>query len=152
MNQVGKIFWLVGCKDLVRHQSDLVLDSVLDLQPVKTSQYWRDVFGSAGVNHRAGQRILETLKLIDVALGIPVEDTVAVIDASSNQSTGDGPQVQTKLFPCPATHIHPRSSCFAFIPYPTTSIVLTPRRKFTQEWQLLFCNKETILTKETKQF
>ena len=55
---------------------------------MKTSQYRRDVFGSAGANHRAGQRVLETLELIDVALGGTVEDTVAVIDAS--QSTGDG--------------------------------------------------------------
>ena len=67
----------------MRHQNDLVLDSVLDRQPVKTSQYRRDVFGSTRANHRAGQRVLETLELIDVALGSTVEDTVAVIDVSS---------------------------------------------------------------------
>ena len=83
--------WLLGPCTVVRHQSYLVPDSVLDRQPVKTSQYRRDVFGSAGADHRAGQRILETLELIDVALGSTVEDTVAVIDASSYQSTGDGP-------------------------------------------------------------
>ena len=70
---------------------DLVLDSVLDRQPVKTSQSRRDRFGSAGANHRTGQRVLETLELIDVALGSAMEDTVAVVDASSYQNTGDGP-------------------------------------------------------------
>ena len=37
----------------------LVLDSILDGQPVKASHYRRDRFSSAGANHRAGQQVLE---------------------------------------------------------------------------------------------
>ena len=59
---------------------------------MKTSEYRRDGLGSAGANHRAGQRILETLELVNVALGSAMEDTVAVIDASYYQRTGDGPR------------------------------------------------------------
>src|SRR5271165_6241562 len=89
-HEVGEVARLTRLQHLVRDQRDLVLDALLDGQPVQVLEHWCYVVAPVGLRDYASERVLDGLQLLDVGDFGAVEQRVAVVEPGADDAARDG--------------------------------------------------------------
>ena len=89
-HEVGEVARLTRLQHLVRDQRDLVLDTLLDGQPVQVLEHRCHAVAPVGLRDYASERVLDALQLFDVGDFCAVEQRVVIVEPGAEDATSDG--------------------------------------------------------------
>lgn len=85
LQEVGEVGRGQVMEGFVGEEEELVLDAVLNREPVELLEDGGDVFSGAGVGEEAGSRVLNVLQFLEMSGRKSIEKAIAIIKSRSDE-------------------------------------------------------------------